>query len=75
MAKVHNTLPPTYELIDGNNEKIQGIFYNEDLTKAASPGDVTEPAVEEQPEPSARQVSPAEEAQPQGVQQDNEEQA
>ena len=68
MAKVHITLPPTYELIDANNEKIQGIFYNEDLTKAASPGDVTEPAVEEQPEPSAPQVSPAEEPQQQGVQ-------
>ena len=78
VANVHNTLPPTYELIDDNNEKIQGIFYNEDLTKAASPGQVTEPAEEEEEEqadPSAPQASPAEEPQQQGVQLANEEQA
>ena len=62
MAKVHSTLPPTYELIDGNNEEIRGIFYNEDLTRAASPGGDTD--VVQESEPTVPQSSPADETQP-----------
>ena len=42
MAKVYDTLPPTYELVDLEQEPIQGIFYNEDMTKAAAPGQESE---------------------------------
>ena len=63
MAKVHHTLPPTFELVDLNSEPIQGIFYTEDLTLGASPGDDTEQLEESEPqEPTSTPAEPPSEA-------------
>ena len=58
MAKVYNTLPPTYELVDLEQEPIQGIFYNEDMTRALPPGEESQPQETEEIQDEELPVAP-----------------